>query len=216
MLNGWKFSTLQCSKKNIRAWVARWRNIIHRALKIQSRTKKTSSQISYLDLFMGGGAWFQSRGVENAIKSPPTCSAPNMSGMQLIRLGKQNRFKFFVIRAKSLSLYLFFKSAICASYSCWVLTFAIVPWPCSGMELSRGFISSASPCNEAPLCWFCLLKTWGKAPTPPSDTSIRKVWKWNVLSRGGICPCRHCRRQCRIFASGVNFSIFTHFFVFSH
>ena len=28
--------------------------------------------------------------------------------------------------------------------------------------------------------------------------------------RGGICPCRHCRRQCKIFASGVNFSIFTH------
>ena len=23
-----------------------------------------------------------------------------------------------------------------------------------------------------------------------------------------------CRRQCKIFASGVNFSIFTHFFVF--
>ena len=29
--------------------------------------------------------------------------------------------------------------------------------------------------------------------------------------RGGICPCRQCRRQCKIFASGVNFSIFTHF-----
>ena len=23
-----------------------------------------------------------------------------------------------------------------------------------------------------------------------------------------ICQCRHCRRQCKIFASGVNFSIF--------
>ena len=32
--------------------------------------------------------------------------------------------------------------------------------------------------------------------------------------RGGICQCRHCRRQLKIFASGVNFSIFTHFFVF--
>ena len=32
--------------------------------------------------------------------------------------------------------------------------------------------------------------------------------------RGGICQCRQCRRQCKIFASGVNFSIFTHFFVF--
>ena len=24
--------------------------------------------------------------------------------------------------------------------------------------------------------------------------------------RGEICQCRHCRRQCEIFASGVNFS----------
>ena len=32
--------------------------------------------------------------------------------------------------------------------------------------------------------------------------------------RGGICPCRQCRRQCKIFASGVNFSIFTHFLCF--
>ena len=34
------------------------------------------------------------------------------------------------------------------------------------------------------------------------------------LYRGGICQCRHCRRQCKIFASGVNFSIFTHFLCF--
>ena len=32
--------------------------------------------------------------------------------------------------------------------------------------------------------------------------------------RGGICPCRHCRRQCKSFARGVNFSIFTHFLCF--
>ena len=32
--------------------------------------------------------------------------------------------------------------------------------------------------------------------------------------RGGICPCRQCRWQCKIFASGVNFSIFTHFLCF--
>ena len=32
--------------------------------------------------------------------------------------------------------------------------------------------------------------------------------------RGGICTCRHCRRQCKIFASGVNFSIFIHFLCF--
>ena len=34
------------------------------------------------------------------------------------------------------------------------------------------------------------------------------------VGRGGVCPCRHCRRQCKIFASGVNFSIFTHFLCF--
>ena len=35
-----------------------------------------------------------------------------------------------------------------------------------------------------------------------------------VSARGGICPCRQCRRQCKIFASGVNFTIFTHFLCF--
>ena len=36
-----------------------------------------------------------------------------------------------------------------------------------------------------------------------------------VLSiRGEICQCRQCRRQCKIFASGVNFSIFTNFLCF--
>ena len=33
-------------------------------------------------------------------------------------------------------------------------------------------------------------------------------------SRGEICHCRHCRRQCKFFASSVNVSIFTHFLVF--
>ena len=28
----------------------------------------------------------------------------------------------------------------------------------------------------------------------------------SVRFRGEICQCRHCRRQCKIFASGVNFS----------
>ena len=32
--------------------------------------------------------------------------------------------------------------------------------------------------------------------------------------RGEICHCRQCRRQCKFFASGVNFSIFTHFVCF--
>ena len=32
--------------------------------------------------------------------------------------------------------------------------------------------------------------------------------------RGEICPSRQSRRECKIFASGVNFSIFTHFLCF--
>ena len=32
--------------------------------------------------------------------------------------------------------------------------------------------------------------------SPPPMTSFR----------GEICPCRHCRRQCKIFTSGVNFT----------
>ena len=35
-----------------------------------------------------------------------------------------------------------------------------------------------------------------------------------MTSRGGICPSRQSRRECKIFASGVNFSIFTHFLCF--
>ena len=35
-----------------------------------------------------------------------------------------------------------------------------------------------------------------------------------VTTRGGICPSRQSRRECKIFASGVKFSIFTHFLCF--
>ena len=38
--------------------------------------------------------------------------------------------------------------------------------------------------------------------------------KSGPIIRGGICQCRQCRRQCKIFTSGVNFSIFTHFLCF--
>ena len=49
-----------------------------------------------------------------------------------------------------------------------------------------------------------------------------RISSWQLISekksylnhRGEICPCRHCRRQCKIFATGVNFSIFTHFLCF--
>ena len=34
------------------------------------------------------------------------------------------------------------------------------------------------------------------------------------ITRVGIYQCRQCRPQCKIFVSGVNFSIFTHLFVF--
>ena len=36
----------------------------------------------------------------------------------------------------------------------------------------------------------------------------------NPPFRGEICQCRHCRRQCKVFASSVYFSIFTHFLCF--
>ena len=37
---------------------------------------------------------------------------------------------------------------------------------------------------------------------------------WAAAGRGEICHCRHCRRQCKIFASGENFSISLIFCVF--
>ena len=58
------------------------------------------------------------------------------------------------------------------------------------------------------MCWkwikYCILQTF-----PFLMSTSRKG-----LFRGRICQCRHCRRQYKIFVSGVNFSIFTHFFVF--
>ena len=48
----------------------------------------------------------------------------------------------------------------------------------------------------------------------PKKLPNYKTWKAYSPLRGGICPCRQCRRQCKIFASGVNFSIFTHFLCF--
>ena len=45
-----------------------------------------------------------------------------------------------------------------------------------------------------------------------------KIWEvfFELPSRGGICHCRHCRRQCKIFVSGVNFSISLIFLCFYH
>ena len=50
----------------------------------------------------------------------------------------------------------------------------------------------------------------------PKQTQFRRLGDMLFCNtaRGGICPCRQCQRQCKIFASGVNFSIVTNFFVF--
>ena len=47
-----------------------------------------------------------------------------------------------------------------------------------------------------------------------SNLAIYNMTRELILVRGEIFPCRHCRRQCNIFASRVNVSIFTHFCVF--
>ena len=51
-------------------------------------------------------------------------------------------------------------------------------------------------------------------PVQSSASYEPKASAKHVLGRGEICHCRHCRRQCKCFTSGVNFSISTHFFVF--
>ena len=62
----------------------------------------------------------------------------------------------------------------------------------SALAKRKGWFSVKSSSGEATLFWqFCLGHI-----------------------RGEICHCRHCRRQCKFFANGVNFSIFTHLFVF--
>ena len=45
-----------------------------------------------------------------------------------------------------------------------------------------------------------------------NQSGLPEWFSWS--GRGGICPSRHCRWQCKIFVSGVNFSIFTHFLYF--
>ena len=53
-------------------------------------------------------------------------------------------------------------------------------------------------------------KEWTRAHSLKAKNEV----SINCSNRGGICHCRHCRGQCRIFASSVNFSIFTHFLCF--
>ena len=46
----------------------------------------------------------------------------------------------------------------------------------------------------------------------PDESKVSMAFTWIVLEvnhllhRGGICHSRHSRRECKIFASGVNFS----------
>ena len=51
-------------------------------------------------------------------------------------------------------------------------------------------------------------------PVQSSASYEPKASAKDVVGRGEICHCCHCRRQCKFFASGVNCSIFTHFIVF--
>ena len=51
-------------------------------------------------------------------------------------------------------------------------------------------------------------------PRQGNDGTFGLIKRCTRSLRGGICHCRQCRRQCKIFASGVNFSTFTHFLCF--
>ena len=50
-------------------------------------------------------------------------------------------------------------------------------------------------------------QSWEKCCTRPQGAPTRTLG-----ARGEICHCRHCQRQCKFFASGVNFPIFTQFY----
>ena len=58
---------------------------------------------------------------------------------------------------------------------------------------------------------WCLLSRYGGPTTFFSHLlKIQKI----ITPRGGICASCQSRRECKIFASGVNFYIFTHFLCF--
>ena len=78
------------------------------------------------------------------------------------------------------------------------------------------------------LCLVCLKLTIFCSKIPPGGLKYQYSYLCNWLNRrrykdraavvplvrGEICPSRQSRRECKIFASGVNFSIFTHFLCF--
>ena len=41
---------------------------------------------------------------------------------------------------------------------------------------------------------------------PATNVHQHLAMFWSLVIRGEICHCRHCQRQCKIFASGVNLS----------
>ena len=63
-------------------------------------------------------------------------------------------------------------------------------------------------------------KIFGRLQHPKKRRDIWRIFFqtleafFPIRGRGDICHSRHCRWQCNIFANGVNFSIFTHLFVF--
>ena len=79
-------------------------------------------------------------------------------------------------------------------------------------SFNRVLKTSCSPATVSPFSVSAppLLPALWPPPLPPSP--FQKTF-WGT-HRGGFCPCCHCRRQCKIFASCVNFSIFTHFLCF--
>ncbi len=91
---------------------------------------------------------------------------------------------------------------------CQLIAHLSLPW-------SIGWVALSFLVRRSFVCSFVVPLWWhpNKSPYFSIYTGIEAQYHL-IPSRGGICPCRHCRRQCKIFASGVNFSIFTHFLCF--
>ena len=80
--------------------------------------------------------------------------------------------------------------------------------PPPARHYGKQFIKKVFLFNLFGQCW---------PPLPPLQlhiTSTNHCLYHGANIRGGICQWRQCRQQCKIFASGVKFSIFTHFLCF--
>ena len=78
-------------------------------------------------------------------------------------------------------------------------------WPCGILCIFSEFCKFSSK----EIRYFATFRSGHKICTMSFYHVHRKS---RMIGRGGICPCCQCRRQCKIFASSVNFTIFTHFF----